>query len=486
MIVLGQSLMAERPALDLKTPLQLWNGTLSVLSFIGFVVNLGYLQEVTFETSYIQTAVDIKAKYGMVLMVFLLSKFVELSDTVFLVLRKKDVCFLHWFHHLTVLIYCWFSIHDPIGTGYWFAQTNMLVHAVMYAYFAFASELRGVSWFNPMWVTALQIGQMIWGLMISAVHLLHADCVYDQSTLIHAAYAIPMYASYLYLFCAFMDSKNYFQTPVNWSMCFYLLIAHVMGIQGVLRCTSWLLATEVIVWYQICALGITIGCHRLWSHRSFKACAPTRFVLMLLASIANQGGIYHWSRDHRVHHKESDRAGDPHDIGRGFFYAHMGWLLLKKPDAVKTSGKKIDCSDLLDDPFVRLQYKLNPVWDQVWCFVVPGIYGIWRLGSFWDGLLIFGVLRWILLLHATWCVNSVAHTFGYHPYNDKPPAENLFTSIVACGEGWHNFHHAFPFDYTTAEHPWWYCINTSTMVIDALSLVGQTYDHKRKVVRVKR
>jgi stearoyl-CoA desaturase (delta-9 desaturase) len=98
--------------------------------------------------------------------------------------------------------------------------------------------------------------------------------------------------------------------------------------------------------------------------------------------------------------------------------------------------------------------------------------------------LIFGALRWILMLHATWCVNSVAHTFGYHPYNDKPPAENLFTSIVACGEGWHNFHHAFPFDYTTAEHPWWYCINTSTMVIDALALVGQTYDHKRKVVRV--
>ena len=377
MIVLGRSLMSERPAFDLKTSLKLWNCTLSFLSLVGFTLNLRWLQTMTFEETYMDVSSHKTAQCGLVLMLFLFSKFVELMDTVFLVLRKKNVCFLHWFHHLTVLIYCWYSIQYPHGTGYWFAQVNMFVHAVMYAYFAFASELRTVPWFNPVWVTVLQIAQMVWGLLVATLHLLHPECVYDEPTMLHAAYAIPMYASYLYLFCVFFLAKNRFQTPVNWPMCAYLLTVHLLGVQGALRCESWWVVAEVIVWYQVCGFGITIGCHRLWTHRSFKAGAPTRFLLMLLASLSNQGGIYHWSRDHRTHHRESDHAGDPHDSGRGFFYSHLGWLLLNKPEVVKTAGRKIDCSDLLEDPFVWIQYKLNPVWDHVWCFVVPGLYGIW-------------------------------------------------------------------------------------------------------------
>merc|ERR1711935_867440 len=93
-------------------------------------------------------------------------------------------------------------------------------------------------------------------------------------------------------------------------------------------------------------IGVTGGAHRLWAHRTYKAHWTIRTFLMLMFSIANQGTIYHWARDHRVHHAKSDTEADPHDITRGFFYAHMGWLLLKKAKAVKIAGKEIDCADL--------------------------------------------------------------------------------------------------------------------------------------------
>lgn len=484
MVLLSRALMSRRPAFDLQTPLKIWNCTLSLLSLVGFVINLGHVLDCGFESSYTDVSLFQDGPYGLVLFIFNLSKFLELVDTAFIVLRKKELCFLHWFHHLTVLIYCWITIvFPPPATGYWFGQTNMLVHAVMYGYFAFATTLRGVSWFNPLLVTALQIAQMVWGLLISVLYLLHPSTLYTPHTLLHAAYSIPMYTSYLYLFCSFLGTRYRFQTPINWPMCMYLLLSHGLAVVGAAHCTSWSVVAEVILWYMVSGLGITVGCHRLWTHRSFHARFPTRLLLMLLASIANQGGIYHWSRDHRVHHKECDTDGDPHNIERGFFYSHVGWLMLHKSEDVKKAGRKIDCSDLLQDPVVWIQHRLNPVWDQFWCYVVPGLYGIWRLGSFWEGLLVFGALRWVVTAHATWCVNSVSHTFGYRPYNNKSATNNLFTALIANGEGWHNFHHAYPYDYTTAEHPWWKSINVSTLVIDILWLLGQTSGHKRKTLR---
>lgn len=271
-----------------------------------------------------------------------------------------------------------------------------------------------------------------------------------------------------------------FKTDINWFMCFYLLATHIMAIVGLFRIHSWSILIEMILWYQICGFGVTAGMHRLWSHRSYKAKTPTRIVLMILASMSNQGSIYHWCRDHRTHHKYSDTSADPHDINRGFFYAHMGWLMLRKDKDVIEAGKQIPNDDLLEDWVVNLNYTLNPFWDQFWCFVAPGIYGIYRLDSFWDGLLIFGTLRWILEVHSTWCVNSVAHTFGYRPYKNIPPTENLFTSIVAVGEGWHNYHHAYPYDYATAGKGVLLNWNPTKVFIDVLWLFGQTYDHKIK------
>jgi len=277
---------------------------------------------------------------------------------------------------------------------------------------------------------------------------------------------------------------GYFLTPINWFMVVYMLLTHIGAIYGLYRTSSMAVFLETIVWYQVCGWGVTAGMHRLWSHRSYTAALPTRIFLILLASMSNQGSIYHWARDHRVHHRHSDTSKDPHDITRGVFYAHMGWLLLKKYDEVKEAGKKIDCEDLLQDWVVKLNHDLNPLWDQFWAFGVPGLYGIWRLGSFWDGVFIFGMLRWVIEVHSTWCVNSVAHTWGYRPYRaNVRPCESLVTSLLANGEGWHNWHHAYPHDYAAAEDSFLFQWNHTKLFIDVLGLVGQTSNFKRHKVR---
>jgi stearoyl-CoA desaturase (delta-9 desaturase) len=473
--------MARHPAINLTVPLTLWNGLVSLLACIGFVVNLWSLVALDFETSYTSVAFVRDGTSGYVLFFFRLSRLPELLCVLCRALQKKAICLLEWSHQLTVLLYCWYSLHHAPLTGYWFVQTSLAVTAIRAGTRVLSTKDRPVV---GQFLLVLQIVQLAWSLVVSALYLLHPSTSYTLETLVHALATIPMDATFLYLFCTFLEREHPFQTHVNWPMCLYLGGVHLMALLGCVRCLqsdSWWVGVEVLLWYQVCAFGITAGCHRLWTHRSYKAQAPTRCILMVLASMSNQGSIYHWCRDHRLHHKESDKEGDPHNINRGFFFSHMGWLLLQKPLAVKQAGQGLDCSDLLLDPFVRLQHALNPAWDHFWCFVIPGLYGLWRLDSFWDGLLIFGALRWVLELHATWCINSVSHTFGSRPYNARPPTDNLFTALVSGGEGWHNYHHAYPYDYATAHHNWWKSPNTTKMLIDVLWVLGQTSDHRRKV-----
>ncbi|PFH32983.1 putative fatty acyl-CoA desaturase [Besnoitia besnoiti] len=264
----------------------------------------------------------------------------------------------------------------------------------------------------------------------------------------------------------------------------FLTYFHVFAFIGVLLMLShpcaWRLFFEVTAFYMIGGFGITCGAHRLWAHRAYKASLPWRVFLLILNSFANQGSIYHWSRDHRVHHKNSDTEGDPYNATRGFFYSHMGWLLYKKPDSVFIAGKDIDCSDLLEDPCVALQKKLDPWWNQFFCFVVPGFYGYFVYGSFWLGFFAHGALRWCLTLHATWTVNSVAHFWGDRPYAPKTrPSESIFTSFVAVGEGWHNWHHLYPFDYAAAEGGVFENYNPSKLLIDAGAALGLVWGRRR-------
>lgn len=125
---------------------------------------------------------------------------------------------------------------------------------------------------------------------------------------------------------------HYKEGNMNWPMVIYLILTHMaawIGVTSIPSC-KWQTWLEAFILWPITGLGITAGVHRLWAHRSYNATLPYRFLLMIFNSIANQGPIYHWARDHRVHHKYSETDADPHNATRGFFFAHMGWLLVKK------------------------------------------------------------------------------------------------------------------------------------------------------------
>lgn len=155
-------------------------------------------------------------------------------------------------------------------------------------------------------------------------------------------------------------SHHYKAKQLNWPMGIYITLVHIVGAVGltkVAQCSAETLIWSFILW-PISGFGITVGVHRLWSHRSYEAAYPLRLVLMLCNSIANQGSIFHWARDHRVHHKFSETDADPHNATRGFFFAHMGWLFVKKhPDVVKV-GRELDFTDLLEDSLVMFQKKV--------------------------------------------------------------------------------------------------------------------------------
>jgi len=233
---------------------------------------------------------------------------------------------------------------------------------------------------------------------------------------------------------------------------------------------------------QICGFGITCGAHRLWSHRSFEAELPFRVFLMLLNSVAEQGPIYQWARNHRTHHKFTDTDADPHNAARGFCYAHIGWLLLPKTAAFKEKMEALPCADLLADPVVAFQKRAEEkfLWMKLMCFGLPALYGYLAYGDALLGFLVHGVLRWIILLHVTWCVNSVAHFFGDKQYDPSASArQSLLTSLLASGEGWHSYHHKYPWDYATSEFGIFRQWNPSKLVIDLAFAIGQARHLKR-------
>ncbi|HUR53025.1 MAG TPA: acyl-CoA desaturase, partial [Gemmataceae bacterium] len=204
--------------------------------------------------------------------------------------------------------------------------------------------------------------------------------------------------------------------------------------------------------YVLTALGITVGFHRHFTHKSFETNAVVRFVLAALGSMAIQGSVLRWVAQHRRHHQHSDTPADPHSphhrgrglwgVVRGFYHAHIGWAF--QPDA---AGLDRYVADLMRHRSVRLASALFPLWI-VLGLALPAVLGGVLSGTWAGALLGFlwgGLVRVFLVHHVTWSVNSVCHLWGSRPYPEKDRSRNnLLFGILAMGEGWHNNHHAFP------------------------------------------
>jgi len=272
---------------------------------------------------------------------------------------------------------------------------------------------------------------------------------------------------------------------VKIKMCILVGILHLAMIFGFYRLFTgqvcWQTIVLAIIWYVLGGMGITAGAHRLWSHRSYEPVVGVEVFLMLCNCIAFQGSIFHWSRDHVVHHKYSDSIADPHDARRGFFFSHVGWLLVEKQKEVIEAGKSMDLAWLKNNKIVRFQHSNYSLLSLFFSFMMPT-----AISSCWDdtsnGFWVAAIVRYMVTLHATWCVNSVAHFFGSKPYDPNiKPSESLFTACVSLGEGWHNYHHTFPSDYATSEYGISSQFNPTKLLLDTFSFLGWIKKRKRSV-----
>jgi stearoyl-CoA desaturase (Delta-9 desaturase) len=260
---------------------------------------------------------------------------------------------------------------------------------------------------------------------------------------------------------------------------------------------GWQVWAELLHWrdilvfailYLVTGLGVTVGFHRLFTHRSFATKPWVRGVFAAMGSMAIEGPVISWVADHRKHHAFADQPGDPHSphvdhgVGwrgalRGLAHAHMGWLFIH----TQRGARGRYAPDLVADPVVSWVDRTFVLW------VVTGLgaaFGLgWLIGGTLDaaltGLLWGGAVRILVLHHVTYSINSLCHYFGRRRFDTGDESRNLaWLSFLSFGEAWHNNHHAFP---TSAAHGlrWWE-LDLSSLVIRSLERVGLAWD----VVRI--
>lgn len=201
---------------------------------------------------------------------------------------------------------------------------------------------------------------------------------------------------------------------------------------------------------------------------------------MVLCSVSNLSSVTRWVRDHRVHHTYSGALSDPHSAARGFWFSHMGWLLLKRDPRVIFAAEKTDMRDVLELPEIRTQRAFYPFWNFFWCLMFPALVCVCG----WDedakvALYVAGLARYIVQLHFVFCVNSVAHLGQNHPYKDMLASEQPVVSWVTLGEGWHCWHHLYPYDYAASEFGASTQFNPTKIVIDMAAKLGLVWGRRR-------
>ncbi|RPD82304.1 hypothetical protein L226DRAFT_541675 [Lentinus tigrinus ALCF2SS1-7] len=239
------------------------------------------------------------------------------------------------------------------------------------------------------------------------------------------------------------------KTPIWWSNGAFFVGVHVSAVAGMwylppARATRQTLLLAVFLW-QAASMGITVGYHRLYSHRAFRAALPVRMFLAVLGASAFQGSVkVRGCLRHRLHHRfTDDPRDDPYAATKGLLWSHMGWIFFKSQyDRMKT----IESKDLDSDIVVRIQHKYYVPLALLTGFVLPPAIGLlWRdpLGAF----IYAGLVSRLLIWHCTFLVNSLAHWDGLQPYSDDNTSKsNLLLALLTCGEGNHNFH-SFPQDF---------------------------------------
>jgi stearoyl-CoA desaturase (delta-9 desaturase) len=245
---------------------------------------------------------------------------------------------------------------------------------------------------------------------------------------------------------------------INWPTSLFLAATLLLSLTAVpvyiwQYGLDWFHVGMFLVLFACTSMSITLGYHRLFSHGAFKAHWSVRLFTLLFGAGAFENSALMWASEHRKHHKHVDHDDDPYDISKGFFYAHIGWLLVK----INPAPPFDNVSDLKKDRLVMWQERHVHKLGLLMGFVLPTVLGwIWAGSSgALGGFLISGVARIVAVQHTTFFINSLCHTVGKRPYSSRCSArDSWFMALFTFGEGYHNYHHAFQHDYRNGVKPW--------------------------------
>lgn len=234
--------------------------------------------------------------------------------------------------------------------------------------------------------------------------------------------------------------------------------------------------------YVFTIFGISVGYHRLFSHRAFKAVTPVRVILAIAGSMAAQGSVVYWVSNHRRHHQYTDKLGDIHspyvnDEGemsywQGFWHSHMGWTFDHK-----MTNAVLFAKDLYRDKAIARTNRLYYVWVLAG-FVLPALIGWAATGTAWGAFTAFlwgGMVRMFLSYHSVNGIDSITHLFGSQPFRSEDHSRNnALWAVLTLGEGWHNNHHAFPSSAVFGLE--WYQLDPGTWLLKGLEKLGLVWD----------
>ena len=264
----------------------------------------------------------------------------------------------------------------------------------------------------------------------------------------------------------------------NWRNILFVVPSHLIGLIAYPLYVfmgggfAWVDLAIFLGMYCLSAIGICIGYHRGFTHRAFSSNSLVKFLGLFGGAAAGEGSALSWCADHRRHHLYEDTAKDPYNVNRGFWWAHMGWML-GSPTTTDFSNVK----DLEKDPMIKNQSDYYIVWFAVSTFVLPTVVGAF-FDRAWAGLLCGGFLRLFCINQATFLINSWAHYFGSQAYSLRSTArDSWILAVLTWGEGWHNYHHRFPFDYRNGPRTidW----DPGKWMIYAFSKMGWCWDLKQ-------
>jgi stearoyl-CoA desaturase (delta-9 desaturase) len=221
-----------------------------------------------------------------------------------------------------------------------------------------------------------------------------------------------------------------------------------------------------VLFLFLTTFGISGGYHRLFAHGTYEAHPVLKIFYLLFGAASFEASALKWASDHRRHHAYIDEDQDPYNIKRGFWWAHVGWILTKDPASQGISK----VGDLQRDKWIQMQHDYYGIVSFVTGLGLPWVLG-WLCGDPWGGLVVAGFLRIVIFYHATFSINSVAHILGTQPYSDEDSSrDSWLTAVITMGEGFHNFHHTFPADYRNGANPWEY--DPTKWILNGFTVVG--------------